>query len=275
MAALRTTDRAHRTGVRRAVTSVLALAGSVLLIGGIVPGRITVGGLAHGHQTAATGDSGRPAPGSAMAAPNPLRDSAASHVIRIAADGTYTVKMTTKIDLALRTTWGFGGEIHDGFRLPDTESLLPPYLRAEYSQPRGSIDGTTVEATAEEEIHAVDIGFTTKTLEPGIHHGIVAYRVTGAAVPAESAGESSGDSRATVYFRPLDRGDLVIESAAPVVAVSCEELAPAGEPCGTKIGGRWTVPAEDLEDADWRSIDAVRITIDADPDDLAEPVIDS
>lgn len=275
MTVLQTTTGPHRTGVRRAVAAVVALAAGVLFVGGFIPGHITSDSLSHGGQSVSGEASGVPISGSAVAAPNPLRDSSATHLIRIAADGSYTVKSTTTIDLALETTWGFGGEIHDGFRLPDTESLLPSYLRAEYSQPRGNIDGSTVEATIEEEIHAVDIGFETKTLEPGTHQGVVDYRVTGAAVPAESSRDGSGDSHVTVYFRPLERGDLVIESAAPVSAVSCEELAPIGQPCGTKGADRWTVPAEDLEDADRRSIDAVNITIDADPDELDEPVIDS
>jgi hypothetical protein len=228
-------------------------------------------------------------PVGADAAPNPLRRKTTMHTVSIAADGSYSVRMDTMIDLAQETKWGFGDEIHDGFRLPESEALLPPYLRAEYSSPKGHIDKAPAEATLEKELHSVDIGFATGNLEPGTHWGVLDYRVTGAAVPAESGGavpaEAAGaapaetedrdeGAGAVVYFRPLDRGDLIIESDAPITAVDCEALAPHGETCGKKSGEKWTVPAEDLEDERHEPIDAVRISIDTDLDDLVDPVID-
>ncbi|WP_166972933.1 hypothetical protein [Brevibacterium atlanticum] len=220
-------------------------------------------------------------PGRAGAAPNPLRGSETTHTIRIAADGTYTVRMDTTIDLALETSWGFGDEIHDGFRLPDTDALLPPYLRATYSHPRGSIDLTPVEATREKELHSVDIGFVTDDLDPGRHRGTLDYRVSGAAIPAAEITESrestdgSDDGGVVVYFRPLERGTLTIESDVPITGVECEALAPHGEPCGEKTTDSWVVSAEEIERARPHTIDAVRITLDADPDGIDDPVIDS
>lgn len=141
---------------------------------------------------------------------------AAAGLLALAADGTYEVSTTETIDLALEAFWWFGDTIHDGFRLPDTEALLPPYLRADYSQPQGSIDGSPAEANIEHEIHAVDIGFETKKLEPGVHHGVLDYQVSGAAVPAEtvadSGAEDGDDGDVTVYFRTLMPGDLDIDS---------------------------------------------------------------
>ena len=207
------------------------------------------------------------------AAPNPLRSKSAEHTVSIAADGSYSVRMDTELELALDTGWSFGGDIHDGFRLPDTESLLPPYLRAHYSNPEGTIDSAPAEATVETEQHSVDIGFSTDTLAAGSHRGILDYEVAGAAVPAAEVDGKQG-GRIVVYFRPLDRGDLVIESAAPITSVDCEVISPHSQSCGEKKGDIWTVSGEELL-RDHTVIDAVRITIDADPKSLPTPEIDS
>lgn len=216
-------------------------------------------------------------PRGADAAPNPMRSKKATHTVSIAADGSYTVRMDTQFDLALPTGWTFGGEIYDGFRLPDTEALLPPHLRAEYSQPQGSIDSAPGEAGVDKHLHSVDIGFSTGELDPGLHRGVLDYAVSGAAVPAQTGREENGpeaeDAGVVVYFRPLDWGEVIIESEVPITGVDCEELAPHGQPCGERAGERWTVDGEDLL-RDGQSIDAVRITLDADPRELADPVID-
>ena len=213
------------------------------------------------------------APSWVDAAPNPLRSKSAAHTVSIAADGSYSVRMDTELELALDTGWSFGGDIHDGFRLPDTESLLPPYLRAHYSNPEGTIDSAPAEATVETEQHSVDIGFSTDTLAAGSHRGILDYEVAGAAVPAAEVDGKQG-GRIVVYFRPLDRGDLVIESAAPITSVDCEVISPHSQSCGEKKGDIWTVSGEELL-RDHTVIDAVRITIDADPKSLPTPEIDS
>ena len=207
------------------------------------------------------------------AAPNPLRSKSSEHTVSIAADGSYSVRMETGLELALDTGWSFGGDIHDGFRLPDTESLLPPYLRAHYSNPEGTIDSAPAEATVETEQHSVDIGFSTDTLAAGSHRGILDYEVAGAAVPAAEVDGKQG-GRIVVYFRPLDRGDLVIESAAPITSVDCEVISPHSQSCGEKKGDIWTVSGEELL-RDHTVIDAVRITIDADPKSLPTTEIDS
>lgn len=214
------------------------------------------------------------APGGVDAAPNPLRSKSAEHTASIAPDGSYSVRMDTKLELALETTWGFGGDIHDGFRLPGSESLLPPYLRAHYSNPQGTIDSAPAEATIDKELHSVDIGFSTDRLTAGTHRGVLDYEVAGAAVPAADVNGDQDDG-VIVYVRPLDRGDLVIESAAPITAVDCEVFSPRGESCGEKKGDySWTVPGEELL-RDHAVIDAVRITIDTDPKGVPAPDIDS
>ncbi|WP_152348116.1 hypothetical protein [Brevibacterium sp. CFH 10365] len=122
-------------------------------------------------------------------------------------------------------------------------------------------------------MHSVDLGSSTDRLEPGAHRGVLDYEITGAAVPAATVHRDEGTG-AVVYFRPLDRGDLVIESAAPITAVDCEVFSPRGEPCGEKNGDTRTVAAEDLLH-DYAVIDAVRITIDADAKSVPAPDIDS
>lgn len=215
------------------------------------------------------------------AAPNPLRTNSFSHLVTVAADGTYEVSMTETIDLALETSWWFGDTIHDGFRLPDTEALLPPYLRAEYSHPRGSVDGTSAEASIEREVHAVDIGFETEKLEPGVHKGVLDYQVSGAAVPADMVADEGADGDTedsddgvTVYFRPLRPGDLVIESEAQIADVACESWPGQATPCGKRDAETWTVPAEALGRSTPSDTSVVRITIDTD-EQPAQPVIDT
>ena len=207
------------------------------------------------------------------AAPNPLRSKTAEHTLSIAADGSSPVRLDTRFELARDMKWSFGGDIHDGFRLPDTESLLPPYLRTDYSNPRGTIDSTKAEASIEKELHSVDIGFSTDKLAAGSHRGVLDYEVAGAAAPAADVHGKQGRG-IVVYFRPLDRGDLVIESEAPITAVDCEVISPHSESCGEKKGDGWEVSGEELL-RDHTAIDAVRITIDADPASLPTPEIDS
>ena len=47
------------------------------------------------------------------AAPNPLRSKSAEHTVSIAADGSYSVRLDTRFELARDTKWSFGGDIHD------------------------------------------------------------------------------------------------------------------------------------------------------------------
>lgn len=203
---------------------------------------------------------------SADAAPNPFRGKTATHLVTIAADGSYEVETVQVIDMALESGYPFGGEIHDGFRLPDTDALLPPYLRAEYSDPSIVIAGEPAEVTVEKEIHAVDISAIGE-LPEGKTEGTVDYRVTGAAVPA--------GKHVDVYFRPLVSGDLIVRSEAPVLDAHCEDWPPQGEHCGGRDGDVWTFSADELRASDRSEVEAVRITVDADPDNLVEPVIDT
>ncbi|AOP54410.1 hypothetical protein [Brevibacterium aurantiacum] len=199
------------------------------------------------------------------AAPNPYMGEDATHTITIDSDGSYQVHIDQTMELARNYKFTFGGMVHDGFRLPDTESVLPPYLRAQYSDPTITMDGQAAEVDVEHEVHAVDIS-AEDTFTKGEHEGTVDYRVTGAAVGSVQA-KTGG---VAVYFRSLVPGDVVVKSAESIVAVECEDWPPEGEPCGRKSGDDWLIGPDELAETD-----AVRIILDTDEAGLSEPRIDS
>lgn len=199
------------------------------------------------------------------AATNAYIGQEATHTVTISDDGSYRVHIAQTTQLADDVGFSFGGTVHDGFRLPDTESVLPPYLRAQYSDPTITMDGDPAEVEVEHTYHAVDISAGREFAE-GEHQATVDYRVTGAAVASDDA-DTKGVS---VYLRPLVPGAIVVKSAASIGAVECEEWPPLGQGCGHRSGEDWVIAKDELEDTE-----VVRITLDADAADLIEPDIDS
>lgn len=244
-----------------------------LVIGSIVVACVTAGTVTVGTLSA----------GQADAAPNPLMNVEATHTVTIADDGSYRVHIDETMELVLEADFSFGGTVHDGFRLPDTEAVLPPYLRAQYSDPAITIDGEGVKAKVEHTFHAVDIS-AHDDFDEGKHAGTVDYRVTGAAVPAGNRGAAENQTDAAdpdaenhadadgivVYLRPLLPGDVSVKSAADIEAVECEDLPLTSDPCGKKSGEGWTIGVGELTGGA-----AVKITLDADAADLAEAQIDT
>lgn len=202
-----------------------------------------------------------------LAAPNPYMGDAATHTITIDSDGSYQVHIDQTMELARDYDFTFRGMVHDGFRLPDTESVLPPYLRAQYSDPAMTMDGKPAEVDVDHMIHAVSISAEDEFTE-GEHEGTVDYQVTGAAVGSAQAKTNAGG--VVVYFRPLVSGDVVVKSGEPISAVECEDWPPKGEPCGTKSGDEWLIGRGELAETD-----AVRISLDTEEAGLIEPTIDS
>lgn len=201
------------------------------------------------------------------AAPNPYRGGEAAHTVTIASNGSYRVHIDQSMELARDYDFTFGGMVHDGFRLPDTESVLPPYLRAQYSDPAISMDGEPAEVAATHNVHAVEITAEDHFTE-GEHEATVDYTVTGAAVgPTQTQTDSK---EVSVYFRPLVPGDVTVRSAEPIDAAVCEDWPPDGEDCGHRSGEDWVIGSEELEEAE-----AIRIILDADEADLLDPQIDS
>lgn len=201
------------------------------------------------------------------AAPNPYMGKEATHTVTISDDGSYRVHIAQTMQLALDADFSFGGTIHDGFRLPETQSVLPPYLRAHYSNPKITMDGEPAKVKVEQTFHAVDIAARGSFTE-GEHEGTVDYRVTGAAVPAADVKTDSGG--VAVYLRPLLPGDVILKSAEPITAVECEEWPAHGQHCGHRAGDDWLIAKDELDDNT-----IVRITLDADDAELIEPDIDA
>lgn len=205
-------------------------------------------------------------PDSVSAAPNPYVGSEATHTITIDSDGSYRVHIDQTMELARDYDFAFGGAIHDGFRLPDTESVLPPYLRAQYSDPAIAMDGQAAEVDVDHLIHSVSIS-AEDTFTAGEHEGTIDYRVTGAAVGAAQAKTNAGG--VAVYFRPLVPGDVIVQTDEAISAVECEDWPPVGEPCGHKSGEEWLIKKDELQDAE-----AVHVILDIDEADLGKPRID-
>lgn len=207
------------------------------------------------------------------AAPNPYMGESAAHTVTIASDGSYRVHIDQTMELARDFQFTFGGIVHDGFRLPDTEAELPPYLRAQYSDPAITMDGQAAEVEIEREVHAVEIAAKDEFSE-GEHTGTVDYRVTGAAVSPEYAvGPELADideDRMTVYLRPIVSGDVIVKAGDPILGVSCEGWLPGGEPCGSRSGKVWTIGEDEQGDPS-----VIRITLDADEAEIIEPKIDT
>lgn len=201
------------------------------------------------------------------ASSNPYVGEEATHTITITDDGSYRVHIAQTTQLAHEVEFSFGGTVHDGFRLPDTKSVLPPYLRAQYSDPEITMDGQPAEVAVEHTFHAVDVS-AGREFAGGEHEGTVDYRVTGAAVSAEDA--QTDTKGVSVYLRPLMPGDVVVKSAESILAVDCEEWPPQGHYCGRRSGDDWLIAKDELEDTE-----VVRITLDAEAADLIEPDIDS
>lgn len=201
------------------------------------------------------------------AAPNPYMGESATHTVTIASDGSYLVHIDQTMELAREYKFYFGGSVHDGFRLPDTESVLPPYLRAQYSDPAITMDTQPAEVVIEHNVHAVAISAGDESSK-GEHTGTVDYRVTGAAVGPEHA--EVDEDRVTVYLRPLVPGDVIVKAADPILDVKCEEWLPGGEPCGSRSGKVWAIGQDEQEDPS-----VIRITLDADAADIIEPKIDT
>lgn len=210
-----------------------------------------------------------------VAAPNPFTGQTSTQPVTIAGDGSYRVHIDETMELARDFEFSFGGIVHDGFRLPDTGSVLPPYLRTQYSRPAITMDGESAEVAVEHTNHAVDIS-ATDVFSQGEHNGIVKHLVTGAAVGPEHAPAGAGHAPAragegvTVYLRPLVPGDIVVKSAVPIEGVVCEDWSPDGRQCGHRTGDDWLIGSDELGGAG-----LVRVGLDADESELIAPTIDS
>ena len=103
-------------------------------------------------------------------------------------DGSYDVTLVQAQTLVREYHIRFGGAVHDGFRLPDDGSVIPPYLRAGYAltpaQPEADQPGPAAVKTG----HRWSLT-SVGTYPTGDHQAELSYRVTGAARPTDSGWE--------------------------------------------------------------------------------------
>lgn len=172
----------------------------------------------------------------ATPAPNPFGDRSTETTVVLHRDGSYDVLLRQTIELRLAYDLVFGGGVHDGFRMTDDITSLPPYLRATYALTSFTVpDGQPRPAEFTRSNHLLSV--TSRGSYPvGTHTAEIRYRVTGAAQPTVDGW--------AVHIRLLDigyaPGERVVirteEVAASRLFLRCVTFAPDTEPCGTLSG---------------------------------------
>lgn len=223
-------------------------------------GKAAVGVAAVGAALMAVSAAIVPASG-ADAASDPFGTRSVTHDVSISADGTYSVAMTQKQEMLAPYKAAFGGVIHDGFRLEDDDTPIPPYLRAEYAVTAAAVDGDDVDLSVESDRHSVGI-VTRKKVDTGDHTATIGYRVSNAAYPTDEGYQ--------VFIRTLRPGTTRISADDPITQVRCVTVPPAAEECGTQNDdGTWTVKADALN-----GIRTMRVEVAGDPSRVPSPEID-
>lgn len=184
----------------------------------------------------------------------------ATNEVTIGQDGSYQVLLSQKVEMRAKAHFSFGGTVHDGFRLPDDGSAIPPYLRAEYAAPEATIDGAAVSSAFERENHAVSIAVGDEFVE-GAHRGTIRYDVTSAAVPT--------DDGYVVYVRPMKLGETTITATDAIANVECVGIPPDAVACGHETADAWVIGADEFGIAG-----VVKVTLTGDPGCVADAHID-
>ncbi len=201
-----------------------------------------------------------------VGAPNPYGDGSVSTEVRIASDGSYDVTLTVQQELVLDGDLIIGGRVHDGFRLPDDGSPVPPYLRVDYRPGTATVDGVATQPDVGVEHHSVEMRHEVRG-EPGDHTLTLDYQVSGAAL--------ASDDDVAVYVAPLGYaglGRVEILAEDEIVGVECIAVPPASVPCGEpSADGSWLVEAEWPDE---NGSGQLRVLLDADPSNLVEPRVD-
>lgn len=202
------------------------------------------------------------------AAVNPEVSNTSTHSATIAADGSYRLVLDQTVQLASDSSIGFGGTVPDGFRLPDEDGPLPPYLRPEYGDGHVVIDGDSDRVGPQRVHHRVDYTNLIDGTE-GVHRGLMSFEVRGAALPTTTAISGSEDAGAAVHVRPLRRGELRVTSAEEIIGADCFTVPPLSIPCGHCAGDSWVIPADEFGPDG-----SVRVLTALDPKGLAPTAID-
>ena len=119
----------------------------------------------------------------------------------------------------------FGGAVHDGFRLPDDGSVIPPYLRAGYALTSAELAADQPGPTAVKTGHRWSLT-SAGTYPAGDHQAELSYRVTGAARPTDSGWEVRV-RLLDIAYQPGDPVTIVADAAQPDdLAAGMRELRP-------------------------------------------------
>ncbi|MCW4460001.1 hypothetical protein [Microbacterium sp. MPKO10] len=191
---------------------------------------------------------------------DPVRSRQAANEVTIGQDGSYQVVLSEKVEMRAEAHFSFGGTVHDGFRLSDDGSVIPPYLRAEYAAPESTIDGAAVSSAFEVQNHAVSIA-VGDDFDEGTHRGAIRYDVTSAAVPTADG--------YVVYVRPIALGETTITATDAIASVECVGIPPDAAECGHETADAWVIGADEFGIAG-----VVKITLAGDPDGVADAHID-
>ena len=176
----------------------------------------------------------------ATPAPNPFGDRSTETTVVLHRDGSYDVTVRQTIELRLAYDLTFGGGVHDGFRLADDITTMPPYLRATYALTAFTVpDGQPRPAEFTRTFHLLSAS-STGAYPVGTHTAEIRYRVANAAQPTDDGYQ--------VHLRllglALEPGQRVTidadELGATRLGLRCATFPPDTEACGTVDGSTLT-----------------------------------
>jgi len=127
-------------------------------------------------------------PPATHAEPNPYGQRSSQTTVVLQRDGSYDVTLVQTQTLVREYQIRFGGAVHDGFRLPDDGSVIPPYLRAAYALTSAELAADQPGPTAVKTGHRWSLT-SVGTYPAGDHQAQLSYRVTGASRPTDSGWE--------------------------------------------------------------------------------------
>lgn len=187
-------------------------------------------------------------PPAAQAEPNPYGRRSSETTIVVQRDGSYDVTLVEAQSLVREYQIRFGGAVHDGFRLPDDGSVIPPYLRAAYTLTSAELAADQPAPAAVQTGHRWSLT-SVGTYPAGDHQAELSYRVTGAARPTDAGWEVRA-RLLDIAYQPGDPVTIVADAAQPAgLALGCVSYAPDSEPCGERRGSTLTyaIPATRTE----------------------------
>jgi len=154
-------------------------------------------------------------------------------------DGSYDVTLVQAQTLVREYQIRFGGAVHDGFRLPDDDSVIPPYLRAGYELTSAELAADQPGPAAVKTGHRWSLT-SVGTYPAGDHQAEFGYRVTGAARPTDSGWEVPV-RLLDIAYQTGDPVSIVAAAAQPDdLELACVNYAPDNEPCGERRGSTLT-----------------------------------